>query len=75
MKHSGVLRNLVVRKAVKTGEMLVNLVTSSQKELELNELVESVKNIELDGKLVGFLHTINDTLSDVVKSDETRILC
>jgi 23S rRNA (uracil1939-C5)-methyltransferase len=72
--HEGVLRHLVVRKAYKTGEMLINLVTSSQMELELDDLVEDIKNIELDGKLVGFLHTINDTLSDVVKSDETRIL-
>lgn len=73
-RHEGVLRHLVVRKAVKTGEMLVNLVTSSQVELELDRLVEEVRNIDLDGKLVGFLHTINDSLSDVVQSDETRIL-
>jgi len=73
-RHEGVLRHLVVRKAVKTGEMLVNLVTSSQEELELDKLVEAVRNIELDGKIVGFLHTINDSLSDVVQSDETRIL-
>lgn len=72
--HEGVLRHLVVRKAYKTGEMLINLVTSSQMELELNDLVEDIKSTKLEGKLVGFLHTINDTLSDVVKSDETRIL-
>ncbi|MGF7057904.1 23S rRNA (uracil(1939)-C(5))-methyltransferase RlmD [Brassicibacter mesophilus] len=73
-RHEGILRHLVVRKAVKTGEMLANLVTSSQTELELSELVKAIANIELDGKLVGFLHTINDSLSDVVQSDETRIV-
>ena len=28
----------------------------------------------LEGKIVGFLHIINNSLSDVVRSDETRIL-
>ncbi|TDT63300.1 23S rRNA (uracil-5-)-methyltransferase RumA [Fonticella tunisiensis] len=72
--HEGVLRHLVVRKAQRTGELLVNLVTSSQMELDLSSLVERVRGIELDGELVGFLHTINDSISDVVKSDETRVL-
>ena len=30
--------------------------------------------MKLEGKIVGFLHIINDALSDVVKSDETRVL-
>jgi 23S rRNA (uracil1939-C5)-methyltransferase len=72
--HKGYLRHLVVRKAQKTGEMLINLVTSSQMDLDMTPLVEEAKALELDGVLVGFLHTINDALSDVVISDETRIL-
>lgn len=72
--HEGVLRHLVVRKAYRTGEMLINLVTTSQMKLDLKDLVERIKSIKLDGVLKGFLHTINDALSDVVKSDETRIL-
>ncbi|EOD01172.1 23S rRNA (uracil(1939)-C(5))-methyltransferase RlmD [Caldisalinibacter kiritimatiensis] len=72
--HKGVLRHLVVRKAIKTGELLVNLVTSSQMELDLTELIEKLKTTELQGELKGFLHTINDSLADAVLSDETRIL-
>lgn len=72
--HEGVLRHLVVRKAIKTGELLVNLVTSSQQELNLNELIEILKETNYKGKLVGFLHTINDGLSDTVQSDETKTL-
>ena len=30
--------------------------------------------MELEGKIVGFLHILNDSLSDVVQSDETRII-
>ena len=72
--HKGYLRHLVVRKAIKTNELLVNLVTSSQQNLDLKNLVYRLQNLNLDSKLVGFLHTINDSLGDVVRSDETRIL-
>lgn len=72
--HKGVLRHLVVRKAIKTGELLVNLVTTSQQQLKLDELIERLKDIEYRGRLVGFLHTVNDNFSDTVQSDETKIL-
>ncbi|MBS4539489.1 23S rRNA (uracil(1939)-C(5))-methyltransferase RlmD [Clostridium sp. D2Q-11] len=74
MRHEGVLRHLVIRKAANTGEILVNLVTSSQKELDLAELIDELKEIQYIGKLKGFLHTINDGLADTVQSDETRVL-
>lgn len=70
-KHEGVLRHLVIRKAEITGEILVNLVTSTQQELELDDLVDRLKNIDYIGKLKGILHTLNDNLGDVVQSDKT----
>lgn len=73
-RHQGVLRHLVVRKAIKNKEILVNLVTSSEEELELSELVDRLKSLKLDSELKGILHTINDSLSDIVQSDETRVL-
>ena len=73
-RHEGVLRHLVVRKAIKTQQMLVNLVTSSDEELDLTELSSRLKNIQLQSEIKGFLHTINDSLSDIVQSDETRII-
>lgn len=72
--HKGSLRHLVIRKAYKTGEILINLVSTSQLKLELNELVEKLLNLPLSGKIVGILHTINDGVADVVKSDETIVL-
>jgi len=72
--HEGVLRHLVVRKAAKTGQILINLVTSSQQKLELDQLVKQLCDLDLKGELTGILHTINDGVADIVKSDETRIL-
>ena len=74
MQHVGYLRHLLLRRAQTTGEILVNLVTTSQEEHDLTELVEQVLGLPLEGRIVGFLHIINDSLSDVVQSDETRIL-
>lgn len=74
LRHEGYLRHLLVRKAVKTGEILIALVTTTQEEQELGVWAEELLKLSLDGKIVGILHTKNDSVADVVKSDETVIL-
>ncbi len=78
LAHTGYLRHLLVRRAVKTGEILVVLVTSSQMDEQETELLEGWKEavlaLPLDGTLSGILHTVNDSLADVVQSDRTDIL-
>ena len=74
MSHEGYLRHLLIRRAVKTGEMLVSLVTSSQEELDLTPFKERLLALPLKGSLKGILHIVNDSLADVVQSDRTEIL-
>ena len=74
LQHVGYLRHLLLRRGVTTGEILVHLVTTSQEEHDLEPLKELLLSLPLEGKIVGIMHIINDSLSDVVKSDETRIL-
>ena len=74
MQHIGYLRHLLVRRAIKTGEILIDLVTTTQEEVDLAPLTEQLLKLELNGKIVGILHTLNDSLADVVKSDRTDIL-
>ena len=74
MQHTGYLRHLLIRRGDRTGEILVNLVTTTQEEHDMSPLKEALLNLELEGKIVGFLHILNDSLSDVVQSDETRII-
>ena len=74
MQHVGYLRHLLLRRGVTTGEILVHVITTSQEEHDLEPLKEALLNLPLEGKIVGIMHIINDSLSDVVKSDETRIL-
>ena len=74
MQHVGYLRHLLLRRGDITGEILVNLVTTTQEEYDLTPLVDALLALELEGKIVGILHILNDSLSDVVQSDETRVL-
>ncbi|MDO4344560.1 MAG: 23S rRNA (uracil(1939)-C(5))-methyltransferase RlmD [Eubacteriales bacterium] len=96
LSHQGYLRHLLVRKAKKTGEILVDLVTTSQRELLCpadkssagmcekalsdteNELLEKMKEkllaLRLTGNIVGILHTVNDSLADVIQNDRTDVL-
>ena len=73
-RHDGTLRHLVVRKGAATGEVLVNLVTSSDVPFSAEEYKEMLLNLPLTGSLCGILHTINDGLADAVKSDEMHLL-
>ena len=74
MQHIGYLRHLLLRRGDTTGEILINLVTTTQEDYDLTPLVEQLLALQLEGKIVGILHILNDSLSDVVQSDETRVL-
>lgn len=74
MSHEGYLRHLLLRRSESSGEILICLITSSQREEPLEALVQQVLGLSLEGNIIGFLHIINDSLADVVQSDETRIL-
>ncbi len=74
LSHQGYLRHLLIRRADTTGEILINLVTTTQEKWDLSPLTEKLLSLPLEGKIVGILHILNDSLADVVQSDETRIL-
>lgn len=74
MRHQGYLRHLLVRKGAKTGEILVDLITSTQMNPDLSDFVEMLLALELDGKIIGILNTLNDREADVVQNDKTILL-
>ena len=82
LRHEGYLRHLLVRKAVRTGEILIALVTTTQwdtsdlgdEETKLDLWKNELLNLDLIGKITGVLHIINDSVADVVQSDRTDIL-
>ena len=103
MSHIGYLRHLLIRRAATTGEILVNLVTTSQwpgrimipntenpdfidnperadvvydddEAVFLQELKEGLLDLNLNGSIVGLLHSTNDDPADAVKADRIDVL-
>ena len=87
IRHVGYLRHLLVRKAAKTGEILIDLITTTQisdkaeakgepgrEERMLKRFADMLWALPLDGKIVGILHTKNDRVADVVADEGTDIL-
>ena len=86
-RHTGLMRHLIIRRGVHTGELLVNVVTASDTgakatnpEMDGGEVfveagyAEMIMNLKLENQVVGVLRTINDRLADAVYCDELRIL-
>ncbi|MBR7088642.1 MAG: 23S rRNA (uracil(1939)-C(5))-methyltransferase RlmD [Mogibacterium sp.] len=83
--HLGLLRNLVVRCGVRTGEVLVNIVTSSETGFDEDRFKELLLALDLrteeekaEGKegmkIVGIMRTFNDSVADAVIDESHRIL-
>lgn len=81
MQFEGYIRHLLVRRAAKTEEILIDLITTTQtygfsgeEDALLREWRDRILALPLTGTLSGILHTKNDTVSDVVKDEGTDIL-
>ena len=83
--HLGLLRNLVVRCGVRTGEILVNIVTSSEPGFDEEAFREMLLALDLrtaderlngeEGmKIVGIMRTFNDSVADAVIDESHKIL-
>lgn len=83
LRHTGYLRHLLVRKAVKTGQILIDLVTASADELPsgtetevslLGGMTEGLLSLSYDGRISGILHTRNNGVADTIANEGTDIL-
>lgn len=72
--HSGLLRNLIIRKGIRTGELLVNIVTTSEEGFDEAGFTETLLSLTLNNKIVGILRTYCDSLADAVVPDSLKTL-
>ena len=72
--HSGLLRNLIIRKGIRTGELLVNIVTTSEEGFDEAEFTEKLLSLNLNNKVIGILRTYCDSLADAVVPDSLKTL-
>ena len=81
-RHTGLMRHLIIRRGVRTGELLVNIVTASDgagrggvgEVFDEAAYADMIMELPLENQVVGVLRTINDRLADAVYCDELRIL-
>ena len=79
LRHTGYLRHLLVRKGKRTGEILIDLVTTTQidevigngEEEMLKAYAKRLSELQLDGEIVGILHTKNDRVADIIADEGT----
>lgn len=77
MKHTGILRHLLLRRGEGAGELLAGLVSTSSEALNgdmLREWKEGLLTLPLKGSFAGILHIVNDSPADAVKCDRMEIL-
>ncbi len=74
MTKQGFFRHLLVRRAERTGELLVDIVTTTQEGPDLELWAEKLKKLPCAEKIAGILHTKNDSLADAVIDQGTELL-
>lgn len=72
--HKGMMRNLIIRKGVRTEELLINIVTSSEPGFDEEAFLQMLLDLGTNNRIVGILRTVNDNLADAVNCDELRTL-
>lgn len=76
-RREGLLRHLLVRKAMKTGELMVVLVTTSDEafdEIKKDLFVQALLKTETIGKIMSVYHVTNDSLADAVIPEKVDLL-
>ena len=72
--HEGLLRNLVLRRGVRTDELLVNIITTSYEPFDGPAFRDLVLSLKTKSRVVGVLHTVNDGLADTIACDRMEVL-
>ena len=58
--HEGLLRHLIIRYALTTGEIMVNIVTTTQSEFDKKSFVDMLLGMKFEWKIKSIVHTEND---------------
>jgi 23S rRNA (uracil-5-)-methyltransferase RumA len=72
--RDGYLRNLVIRRGERTGELLINLVTTNSRVLDAEEFVSMLLALPSTDTIVGILHTEFSGRADTIACDKLSVL-
>lgn len=74
--HRGLLRSLILRRGVRTGQLLVNIVTSTDGDFGGMEYAHWIgaHAAELDDRICCIMHTFSDNISDALHAEDIELL-
>lgn len=74
--HEGFLRHLLLRRSFATGDILADLVTSSDRgyEAQIDGWKDMMLSLPLEGQIKAILHTKNDSPADIIEDQGTEVL-
>lgn len=72
--RSGYLRHLVIRCSVRRGELMINLVTTTDGTMDEKAFTEMLLSLPLEYSIAGIIHTYTDSFADAVKAQKMEIL-
>jgi len=72
--HKGLLRHLIIRKGMRTKELLINIVTSREHDFDEEAYAKGLLRLPLTNTVVGILRTFNDNIADKVTCEELKTL-
>jgi len=73
-RHRGFWRNLVIRESKSAGVFMVNLVTSSQGELDREGFLSALGEIPAGDRIASVIHTVNDSPANAVVPEKWAVL-
>ena len=77
MAKEGLLRHLVIRKAMHTDQIMVISVTTSDDifdETRLRLFLHMLLDLDLDGKIFSVYHVLNDSVADAVIPEKIKLI-
>ncbi|MDP8214882.1 MAG: 23S rRNA (uracil(1939)-C(5))-methyltransferase RlmD [Candidatus Euphemobacter frigidus] len=73
-RHRGFWRNLIIREGKFTDQIMVNLVTTSQEEIDEDSLAELIGGLPTRKKIVSLIRTINNSHSNAVIPEHFSVI-
>ncbi len=72
--NRGLMRNLIVRRGMRTNQLLLNVVVTDRSIFDENAFKDMILGLELENEVVGILLSVNNRQSDTVRGSEVFIL-
>ncbi len=72
--HKGFLRHLILRESKFTGQLMLGLVTTTEKTVDSDSLIKELLSLKLDKKISSLYWIVNDSFGDAVTFQDKKLI-